>query len=162
MADAAALFERLVRAFMGDVTYHKHYPCSVQGQDGMTLDLLPDDEAIRGPGGLQGVPIRHGLPGVSVMVKPGARVLLGFEAGDPRKPYASLWESDPGVVLAVMLPGDKRPIARKGDSVLVFINPAVPIAMSGLINGVTPFLGTIQITTPVTGIIQDGNPKVLG
>ena len=65
------------------------YPCKVvsQGADD-TLELQPDDARIPG---LSKVPIRHGLPGVKVKVNSGARILLGFENGDPRQPYAALW-----------------------------------------------------------------------
>lgn len=86
-------FARLVRWVMRDAVYQRLYPARVVGQapGGGRLDLLPDDERIRGVG-TQGVPIRHGLPGVSVEVPVGARVMLGFEEGNPAKPYAALWE----------------------------------------------------------------------
>lgn len=159
--DPKSRFARLVRFIMRDVTYHKLYPCEVKAQgDDYSLDLVPDDEKMRG-NGLGAVRIRHGLPGAKVRLKAGARVLLGFEGGDPSIPYAALWEGDPDVVISIELPGDSRPVARMGDPILVFINPAVPIPMQGVINGVTPFFGTIQITTPVSGIIQSGNRKLI-
>lgn len=72
--------------------YQALYPCTVVVQDALErLELLADDERVRGAG-IVAVPIRHGLPGVTVKVAPGARVLLGFEAGDPTRPYAALWD----------------------------------------------------------------------
>lgn len=71
------------------------YPCRVakQADDLNTLDLIPDDPKIAAQG-LQGVPIRWGMPGVKAKVKHRSRVLLGFEAQDPKRPYAALWEYD--------------------------------------------------------------------
>ncbi len=85
------MFERLVRWVVRDAFYLGQFTCQVisQAADG-TLDLQPDDTRLRAQG-LQSVPIRHGLPGVQVEVAAGERVLLGFDGGDPRKPYAALW-----------------------------------------------------------------------
>lgn len=115
------------------------YPATVaaQGEDG-AVDLRPDDA--RWGQGLAAVPIRHGLPGVTARVKVGARVLLGFEGGDVRRPYCSLWE--PGSLEALTIEasvsvrvdapeiiwgeeGDARPVARAGDLIEVYL-PAVP------------------------------------
>lgn len=100
--------ERLVRWVTRDSLYLGQYTCQVvaQGADG-TLDLLPDDPRLRAQG-LQAVPILHGLPGVKVQVAPGERVLLAFENGDPRLPYAALWH--PGQVLSVEI-GGSIPVA---------------------------------------------------
>ncbi|MBA2724292.1 MAG: hypothetical protein H0U56_15670 [Methylibium sp.] len=103
---------RFIRWVMRDVTYSKFYPCEVQRQDAEGLvDLLPDDESIRGSG-LAGIQLRHGLPGWTVQVATGARVLLGFDNGDPRKPYAALWE--PGSVLGISFDGGSRPVTHLG------------------------------------------------
>lgn len=86
--------EAIIEALIGRrLDYHALYPCTVasQASDG-TLDLLPDDARIRGTG-TSGIKIRHGLPGTTVEVGAGTRVLMGFEAGDPSRPYAALWEA---------------------------------------------------------------------
>jgi hypothetical protein len=102
--------ERLVRWVTRDSLFLGQYTALVitQAGDG-TLDLMPDDVRLRAQG-LQSVPIRHGLPGVRVKVPPGSRVLLGFDNGDARQPYAALWHE--GQVLEVQIGG------------------AVPVAMS--------------------------------
>lgn len=89
----AGALEKLVAWFTRERPFLKLYPASVvvQNADG-TLDLLPEDEAIRG-GGLQGIPIRHGLPGVTVQVGAGQRVRVGFDGADRRAPYAALWDT---------------------------------------------------------------------
>jgi hypothetical protein len=118
---------------MGFVDFHALYPCRVisQNSDG-TLELKPDTDRF-GPG-LSRIPIRLGLPGCKVKVKPQCRVLLGFEAGDAQRPYASLWEqggldeititsdtkvhvSAPKIVLAEQENG-ARGVAMQGDIVL--------------------------------------------
>jgi hypothetical protein len=103
-----------VRWVMRDVTYHRLYACSVQGQDGAgLLDLLPDDAAVMGTG-LSKVRIRHGLPGFTVKVPTGARVLLGFDNGDPQKPYAALWEQ--GSVTSITFDKGTKAVARVDDT----------------------------------------------
>lgn len=96
-------FERLVRWVTRDAIFLGQYTAQVvtQNADG-SVDLLPDDERLRAQG-LQSVPIRHGLPGVKVKVPPGERVLLAFDAGDARAPYAALWHE--GQVLEVQIGG---------------------------------------------------------
>lgn len=136
---------------MRDTRFHALYPCTVEAQaeDG-SLDLTPDDEKIRGTG-TQSVQIRHGLPGVRVKVKAGARILLGFEAGDPRRPFAALWE--PGAIEEISIDGGTKPVCREGDSATVFWPPAVPVL------GTTPlgaFAGTMTITSPSTALFDTG------
>lgn len=148
--------KKLVAALTSETRWHKVYPCTVEGQSGNTLDLRPDDESIRGTG-LSAVPIRHGLPGVEVRVPRGARVLLGWEAGDPRRPYAALWE--PGSIESISFAGGDKPLARAGDPVTCFWPAAVPV--TGTLAG-APFIGTMTITSPSSGIIDGGNEQVTG
>lgn len=142
---------RFIRWVMRDTRYHALYPCTVEAQaaDG-SLDLTPDDESIRGTG-LGAVQIRHGLPGVRVKVKQGARLLVGFEAGDPNRPFASLWE--PGAIEEISVDGGTQPVTRQGDSVTVFWPPSVAVV------GTTPagpFTGTMTITSAASGIVDTG------
>lgn len=66
------------------------YPCTVLNDHGdMRLDLDPDDPRIPP---LSRVRLWLGLPGCTVKVRSGARVLLGFEGGDPDKPFAELFQ----------------------------------------------------------------------
>lgn len=104
---------RLVEAFVGRRLDHLAlYPAVVvqQRSDG-TLDLSPEDPRVPS---CQGVPIRLGIPGVTVTVPSGGRVLLGYAAGDPSRPYASLWES--GTVTRITINGGTAKVARVGDS----------------------------------------------
>lgn len=103
--------DRLLDAFKGLVDWAtrerpflKLYPATVRAQNGDTVDLDPDDASIKA-GGLQGVPLRHGLPGVTLELDVGRRpkVLLGFEGGDPTRPYAALWSAVGTAKLGSML-----------------------------------------------------------
>lgn len=151
-----AALERIIRWVMRDTLYHGTYSSTVQLQhEDDSLDLLPDDSRVRGTG-LGHVPIRHGLPGVRVRVSAGARMMLGFENGDPRAPYAALWE--PGAIESISFDGGTRPIARKGDPVACFWPPS--LAITGLLGGIA-FAGAITIATPSPGIIDGGKDNVL-
>ncbi len=101
----------MVNAFVGrDIDYCRHYPCVVRAQnsDG-TLDLMPDDERIRG-NGFQSIIIDHGLPGITVKVPTGGRVNLFFQNGDPKQPRASTWEGSG--VTEIAIDGGSQPVIR--------------------------------------------------
>lgn len=106
---------RLVTAFVGRRLDHLAlYPARVvQQRDDGTLDLTPESSAVPS---CQGVPIRHGLPGVTVTVAAGERVLLGYEGGDPSRPYAALWTA--GSVTTIKINGGTLRVAREGDDVV--------------------------------------------
>lgn len=162
-------FADLVENLVGRrIDYAQFYPADVvaQNADG-TLQVLPDDEKIRGTG-LDRVPIRHGLPGTSVVVSQGAKVRVGFEAGDPGRPYAGLWDTDAAFV-TITLAGGTQSLARQGDLVqsggagtsliLAGVGPAslgVPYPVSFSINpaDVGP------LAKPLFGAISTGQPKV--
>jgi hypothetical protein len=159
-----AIVAGFVDRVMARVDYHALYPCRVISQNAdLTLELKPDVDKF-GPG-LSRVPLRLGLPGVSVKVKAQARVLLGFEGGDPQRPVATLWEADgldeititaqtKAIVNApkVFL-GDEdnaQPVACLGDTVEVLFPPGA--IASGTVGG-APFTGPIVITDTLVGII---------
>lgn len=89
--DLAASVAALVRHHTAGSVYLGQFPARVvsQNADG-TLELKPDDSRLPG---MSQVPIRYGIPGVSAEVLPGARVAVEFEAGDPARPVATVWES---------------------------------------------------------------------
>jgi hypothetical protein len=49
------------------------------------------------------------------------------------------------------------PIARVGDQVMVFFPPVAPIV--GVVNGTTPFVGTITIASPTSGVVTQGSGR---
>lgn len=81
---------RVLVGALQPIDYLALYPAKVVSQNAdKTLELIPDDTRFKG---IKSVPIRLGLPGCSVDVAGGSRVLLGFEAGDPSRPVATLWQ----------------------------------------------------------------------
>lgn len=157
--DARGSLAKFIRWVMQDTTYHRLYPSTVEGQasDG-SLDLLPDDESIRG-NGLSAVPIWHGLPGVTVRVPNGERVLLGFRNGDPTQPYAALWE--PGSVDSIEIAGSGPEVARKGDTVEVLLPPAIFTGTIVIGGTPSPASGVMSFTANKTsGSIITGSPKL--
>lgn len=84
-------FAALTRAVMSKVDFFALYPCKVlkQNSDG-TLELKPENSKL--PGFSQ-VPIRYTVPGMRVELTGkdlgGCRALVGFDGGDPRKPFVA-------------------------------------------------------------------------
>lgn len=144
-------FESLVRHLTSRLDWLALYPASVvvQHADG-TLDLQPDDARLPG---VTGVPMRLGLPGVTVRVSAGARVLLGFEGGDPARPIATLWQPD-AIEEIAFANGTKR-VARVGDKTAGHKH-TVSFSLSAP-NG--PVTGSITIAD-ATDEIAEGAEKV--
>jgi hypothetical protein len=89
-----------------ELDYALLYPSTVLKDHGdMHLDLRPDHTALPD---LVRVPLRLFLPGVYVKVRPGGRVLLGFEEASPTRPVAYLWEAGAVVVVDIRTAGGRR------------------------------------------------------
>lgn len=160
LRDELATFARNA---LGRVPFLGLTPGTVRAQAGDgTLDVVLDPGAALPE--LVGVPIRHGLPGVTaISVGAGARVRVGFDGADPRRPFAVLW--DAGNATSVTLNGSTRQLARTNDttangylltaagSVVGYIPPGTPlpdplppgatgsIALSGIITGTSHVRG---------------------
>jgi hypothetical protein len=96
-----ASIARMVAANTAGIDYLAFYRAKVNSQsaDGKTLDVTPDDARLAG---FQRVPLRNGLPGLTVQVTPGAYVLVGFMGGDPRLPFVQAWEGGESPVKVVL------------------------------------------------------------
>ena len=113
-----------IDAYLGRrVDYFAFYPATVTNQaaDG-TLEVLPDDQQIRG-GGMASVPVRYGLPGFRAEVPDGARCMVGFDAGDPKRPYVATWMEDSlgggsDVVDLLEFDGGSKSVARVDDETI--------------------------------------------
>lgn len=143
-------FRRVVRACLGlsgepgdppQIDRLALYRAEVKAaaSDGQHLDLQPSDPRVPGH---QNVPVRMGLPGAVAVVQPGAVVLLGWEGGDPGRPYCvPSWES--GAVVQKLVAnaqqlflgsesGAEGILTRKDGQVLyAAINAAVPTPQDG-------------------------------
>lgn len=167
--DPKSRLARFIRLVMRDVTYHRQYPATVMRQDGMTVDLLPDDEKIRGVG-LTRVPLRIGVPGMTCTLADRARVLLSFDNGNPDQPAAALF--DPGTVRQVVFDGGTQAVSRMGDVVecgglgttimLIPIPPATPgPVQTGVLYAVSfgPPVPPLQPQVPLYGAIITGREE---
>lgn len=164
----------IVRELMADVDYLALYPATIEAVHAdSSLDLKPLSPKMP-PGGWRKVPLRVWLPGAVVRCKVGGRVLVGFEAGDPSRPYASLFDGA-ALELSEVVPGG-LPAARRGDMVasgakespgtlcnLVLLAPTPIDTPSG--PGTIPMgatlAGQIIFPTYLPGQIVTGQPKVL-
>lgn len=151
-----AMFRALTRHYARRIDYLALYPAEVYSQDSDgTLQVFPDSDAIPK---MSGVPLKLPAPGTDVRVTKGARVLVGFEGGDPDKPFAFGWGSEG--FSSVSFGGGELPVSRVGDQVTVFLSTGVPIPLTGTVGG-APFVGTMTLATPVVGVIGSGNAQVL-
>lgn len=144
-----AALERLLGRLTRRVDYTALWPARVVAQQGNgTLDLVPDSPRVAP---CQGVPYRT-LRGLSVDVAAGARVLLGYEGGDPSQPYALAWEI--GDATSVRVNGGTRSAARDGDSVSVTIPAGAVLVPSpgGPIPSPAPITLSGTITSGTTAL----------
>lgn len=163
-------FARIVRHAVGDYRYERSYPCQVvRSYDGGSVDVLPDDDVVRGIG-MQAIPAASVAPATFARAEPGCRCLLTFRSGDPRQPQITAWEYAQDSA-TIYLDGGVAAVARKGDLVDVLLSAATPIR--GIVVGevtapgpvVTPvaavqFTGTAALSSPVRGAILGGAPKL--
>lgn len=165
----------LVRLFTRHVDYHAHYPYEVMGQNGDgSLEVRPQGSAAEVVPPFSRVPIRTCPPGATFKVKKGSSVLVGFEAGSPTAPYASLWGASDvtEVVLAAETKyvikagkihlGDEggNPVARIGDPIIAVLPAQMPISGAMIIPpSPTPvtFTALMTVADPITGIIEGGS-----
>lgn len=139
-----------MRRITARVDYLALYPCVVSGQDDDgRLHLVPEDTRLSS---CRGVPVRLGIPGVTVRVATGARVLLGFEAGDPARPVATLWES--GSVTELVVNGATTGVAREGDSVARSTAFATWMANVTTATGVAPGPATIGAVSTASSVVK--------
>lgn len=132
---------RIIMGVVGRTDFHALYPSKVvtQNTDG-TLELQPDSAKLKP---ISKVPIRLGLPGVTVKVAAGARVLLGFEQGDPSRPRALLWEADSMtelVITAATKVTVNAPDVRLGDGTGTVVRYGDSITVTGTAPGALAIL----------------------
>ncbi|TAL29023.1 MAG: hypothetical protein EPN98_21515 [Phenylobacterium sp.] len=74
------------------------HPAKVVKYGGGLVDLVPDDTDLPS---MPAVPLRHGIPGLSIdAISPGTSILVGWGGGDPSAPYCALWSGSEGGVTA--------------------------------------------------------------
>lgn len=172
---------RAVEARLPSVVWTRLHPSTVHSQDpsDLSVQVFPDQDDVPP---MVSVPLRTGIPGLAVRVLQGARVLLAFEEGDPRRPIAlPAFDEAPDKLAGLDITattevnvdaphvrlcrdggevdlGDTpaNPVARVGDIVQVSLALVVPDPLKGvtLSSPVGPVTGTIG--TPPLPVIAVG------
>ncbi len=104
-------FKRLARSAAPRVDFFARYEAKVIRQSPVddSLELVPDDERVAP---ISDVPIRVPAPGFRVLVAPLSKVLLGWEGGDPQRPFCEAFSRLAGSATRVDV---KSPDVRLGD-----------------------------------------------
>jgi hypothetical protein len=68
---------------------------TAQSSDLATVDVRPDDARLPE---MSGIPLRTGVPGAVAQVSPGAILLVGWDDGNPARPFAALWDQGAAVL----------------------------------------------------------------
>lgn len=167
-------FADLVGSFFPQIDYFAFYPGTLKAMsaDKKKVDVDPDNKKLLP--GMGSIRLKLGMPGATVDVEPGtgSRLLIGFEEGDPSKPYAMLWEQGEHVNHAT-LTADKitlnasgaQPVHRKGDhekagTLMAAWMGQVEVFINGLVPGTITPLSTTFVTTPGIAVASDGSPTV--
>lgn len=147
-----------VRGVFPRLDYYALYSGKVISQGGSnSFDFQPDNQKVPG---VSGVPVRMGLPGVTVQLALGSspRCLLGFLEGDPSQPFLALWEQ-PGLdtltvdpAATVNLGPAAAAVGRVGDAVS---------ATATVVTWMAAVSTALSLTAPPDfGTISAGSPKV--
>ena len=136
--------QQMAKQALPRIDYFGQYECKVlaQSSDLSTVDVLP---VVAKFAGLQRVPLRLGLPGVTAQFAPGAKVLLGWKGGDPSQPFASLHFG--GETLTALTIGSAADnVATKADlsALLTAISNTVIVAQDGGLSFKTTLLAALS------------------
>ena len=124
----------LFKASVPRLDYYALYSAKVvtQQKDSNGFDLQPDDPRLPSMGS---VPLRHGLPGISVQVPAGSTVLVGWENADPTRPFCCLWQGAEGTT-RITIVADRIELGGAG----------LDQVKQGIVNGeaIDPYTGLAQ------------------
>lgn len=140
-----AAFDGMVKRATRRLDYLAVYPGRVveQRADG-TLDVVADSPDVQLPRAIR----YRTLPGLALEVPAGTRVAVGFEGGDPARPFAGLWEL--GDVTRWTLDGGTHRAAREGNSV------TRTAGMQAWMEAVSSALSILTVPS-VVGTISEGS-----
>lgn len=102
----------------------------------LKVDVQPDDPLLPP---MSNIPLRHGIPGLTVRLAAGAGLLVGWDNGNPTAPFAALW-SNPSTTNAA----DAGGTMGKGGAVLEVNLSAVTVRLGG--DATAPLL-------PIDGVV---------
>jgi hypothetical protein len=148
--NAVQMLQKLARP--KGLDFLARYPATVLiSRDGNIVDVEPDDKRLPK---LEKISLRVTAPDFEVKVARGTRVLVAFEGGDPRFPFAEQFGA--GSLEKLKIAGGGQKAARVADTVKVTIPPftvlvAIPTA---------PFFAPNPTPIELTGTIESGSSKV--
>lgn len=126
---------RFIESVMPNFDFYAVHPGRVvaPGPVAGTFDFQPNNPRMPA---LQSVPLRSGIPGVSVSLLPGAApsCLLCFEEHSPMAPYLALWGAGPGLAGFSLQAAETINL----DAPLVALGPAWLTFVSGLTGASDP------------------------
>ena len=171
-----AAMRLIIRSEVPSLTYCGTYEYSVQSSSGTTVNISPVDTTIPLPSATN-VPVKPSiLAEVVGGIQTGGLCLVEFVNADPTRPVivgfsqisqTATLDAQGTITLGstqtieVALAGGTAPVARQGDMITVFL-PVTPVMVSGVLQpGGLNFVGTVTFTSPATGMITGGQPKVL-
>ena len=153
-----AAFESMLRQYLPDLLFLCEWTynvVSVNGGPTVTIDANPVDPRMPP---VSGLPLRPDASGGTAAPAIGAQVIVGFANGNRRQ--AEVRSLDPNSQpTGIWLGGGTNPLARLGDQVQTFFPPT--LVFTGVFNG-NPITGTINLPTPLTGVITEGSPIANG
>ena len=137
-SDPLALYARLYRARV-----------LAQSGDLLRVDVSPEDPLLPP---MSNIPLRHGIPGLTVSMAPGAILMVGWENSRPDLPFAALWAN----------PTTSKAANAKGTSGSAGSGAVLSVSIGALIvelgtDGATPLLPLDGVLTgraidPFTGL----------
>lgn len=142
--------DRLVERSASRVDLLARYEARVVRQSPVddSLELVPEDTRIPP---LSDVPLRVPMPGCRILVAGGARVLLGWERGDPTRPYAESFTTSGGATTRLDVKADE---VRLGDP-----GSAQALAIAALVDARLEVIRTaLNVVAP--GSIPSALPSV--
>jgi len=152
----------VLRSLLRRVDYTATYRARVIAARGAYVDVRCDEARV---GDLVDVPLKLGIPGVAFTFDALGAVLIAFEAADPRRPYATLFDGGSFGTLTLMgEDGAAKSLARVGDVALAawpngMVLQATLTPPSG---SPYPIAGAISINEPLVGVVAAGSGSVKG
>jgi hypothetical protein len=143
--------------------------------DGDRADLLTDDEAIGGPGGVNKCAPILGIPGARVVMQAGDRVRLVFDGGDATGRAIGGFESVAAADRAITRKGDgvsvgtlqlsNAPPSAPPGIVITYTGPQNPLAPSVPAIVIGQIVGAVSIapdplSLDLVGYVMAGSPEV--
>jgi len=122
------------------IDYFALYDANVNSQstDKTTVDVTPGDPRLPG---MQRVPLRHGVPGLSAQVVPGSKLRIGWDRGNPQLPFAALWDGGE-TVLSLSIGSSADNVLTKTDMTNL-ISAIVTMASTGNSGGPLTFVAPV-------------------